>query len=133
MIWKDHKFWTSCASWDLQWRIYNIRSPFILANFKCYSDHKKRKGNLPLYKNYQGILLSAIAAKVYNKMILNKFIPAMDPLYSGMWLANFEKEGNWARGPGTAEGPQSGSREELRRFWSIKYPKTPLRCPEIYN
>ena len=28
---------------------------------------------------------------------------------TGMWLANFEEEGNWARGPETAEGPRLGS------------------------
>ena len=33
---------------------------------------------------------------------------------TGMWLANFEKEGNWASGLGTAEGPRSGSRGEAQ-------------------
>ena len=50
---------------------------------------------------------------------------------SGMWLANFEKEGNWARGPRSgSRGEAPAGSPELRRFSSIKYLKTPLRCPE---
>ena len=41
---------------------------------------------------------------------------------TGMWLANFEKEGIGRGVPGPPK--------ELRRFSSIKYPKTPLRCPQ---
>ena len=38
-----------------------------------------RKGDLGYTKNYRGITLTAIAAKVYNLLLLNIIHPAMDP------------------------------------------------------
>ena len=39
-----------------------------------------KKGNLNITKNYRGITLTAISAKIYNLMLLNKIRPAVDPL-----------------------------------------------------
>ena len=39
-----------------------------------------KKGNLNITKNYQGITLTAISAKIYNLMLLNRIRPAVDPL-----------------------------------------------------
>ena len=37
------------------------------------------KGNLVITKNYRGITLTAIAAKIYNLMLLNRTRPKLDP------------------------------------------------------
>ena len=39
-----------------------------------------KKGNLNITKNYRGITLTAISAKIYNLMLLNRIRPAVDPL-----------------------------------------------------
>ena len=39
-----------------------------------------KKGDLPLPLNYRGISLIPIAAKIYNKLLLNRLVPAVDPL-----------------------------------------------------
>jgi hypothetical protein len=39
-----------------------------------------KKGDLSLATNYRGISLMPIAAKIYNKMILNRLIPHVEPL-----------------------------------------------------
>ena len=39
-----------------------------------------KKGDLSLVTNYRGISLIPIAAKIYNKLILNRLIPHVDPL-----------------------------------------------------
>ena len=39
-----------------------------------------KKGDLSLATNYRGISLMSIAAKIYNKMILNRLIPHVEPL-----------------------------------------------------
>ena len=39
-----------------------------------------KKGDLGLTKNYRGITLTAIAAKIYNLMLLNRLRPKIDPL-----------------------------------------------------
>ena len=39
-----------------------------------------KKGDLGLTKNYCGIILTAIAATIYNLMLLNKLRPKIDPL-----------------------------------------------------
>ena len=38
-----------------------------------------KSGDLGLTSNYRGISLSAIAAKMTNKMLLNRILPAIDP------------------------------------------------------
>ena len=39
-----------------------------------------KKGDLSLVTNYRGISLIPIAAKIYNKLILNRLLPYIDPL-----------------------------------------------------
>jgi hypothetical protein len=39
-----------------------------------------KKGDLSLPSNYRGISLSSIAAKIYNKLILNRLIPFVGPI-----------------------------------------------------
>ena len=39
-----------------------------------------KKDNLSITKNYRGITLTAITAKIYNLMLLNRIKPAVDPL-----------------------------------------------------
>ena len=39
-----------------------------------------KKGDLTLPLNYRGISLIPIAAKIYNKLLLNRIVPAVDPL-----------------------------------------------------
>ena len=39
-----------------------------------------KKGDLSLATNYRGISLLPIAAKIYNKLILNRIVPFVDPL-----------------------------------------------------
>ena len=39
-----------------------------------------KKGNLRMTANYRGITLSAVAAKFYNRMLLNRFHPHLEPL-----------------------------------------------------
>jgi exonuclease III len=39
-----------------------------------------KKGNLTLHKNYRGISLTCIAAKIYNKLLLNRIFPALNPI-----------------------------------------------------
>ena len=40
-----------------------------------------RKGNLTICDNYQGISLTQIAAKIYNRMILNRIRPVIDNFF----------------------------------------------------
>ena len=40
----------------------------------------QKKGDLSLMTNYRGISLMSIAAKVYNKILLNRIRPHVDPL-----------------------------------------------------
>ena len=39
-----------------------------------------KKGDLTIATNYRGISLIPIAAKIYNKLLLNRMVPAVDPL-----------------------------------------------------
>ena len=39
-----------------------------------------KKGNLTLQQNYRGISLTQIAAKIYNKLLLNRIFPAVNPI-----------------------------------------------------
>ena len=39
-----------------------------------------KKGNLSLTKNYRGLTLTSIAAKIFNLMILNRIRPEIDPI-----------------------------------------------------
>merc|ERR1712002_72256 len=73
------------------------KSPFfgtgIICNF-CAFEHKRcpsfwrkshiipipKKGDLSLVTNYRGISLLPIAAKIYNKLILNRLLPKIEPI-----------------------------------------------------
>ena len=39
-----------------------------------------KKGNLTLHQNYRGISLTCIAAKIYNKLLLNRIFPVLNPI-----------------------------------------------------
>ena len=39
-----------------------------------------KKGDLTIPTNYRGITLLPIAAKIYNKLLLNRIVPEVDPL-----------------------------------------------------
>ena len=39
-----------------------------------------KKGDLSITKNYRGITLTAISAKIYNLMLLNRIRPEVDPV-----------------------------------------------------
>ena len=52
--------------------------PEALSRFPLISLPKK--GDLSLPSNYRGITLSALAAKLYNTMLLNRISPHLDPI-----------------------------------------------------
>ena len=55
--------------------------PFLTLNApKVWHQSMPKKGNLSLVTNYRGISLMSIAAKIYNKMILNRVLPFVEPL-----------------------------------------------------
>ena len=77
IIWKDDIFH------DLLLKLCN----FCLINKTCPSSWRTsqiipvpKKGDLTLVTNYRGISLLPIAAKIYNKLILNRLLPKVDPL-----------------------------------------------------
>ena len=39
-----------------------------------------KKGDLTCPSNYRGISLTSLAAKIYNKMLLNRLVPSLDPI-----------------------------------------------------
>ena len=77
IIWKDDIFH------DLLLKLCN----FCLINKTCPSTWRTsqiipvpKKGDLSLVTNYRGISLLPIAAKMYNKLILNRLLPKVEPL-----------------------------------------------------
>ena len=63
------------------------RLSFCLLENQCPTSWRKsqiipapKKGDLSLATNYRGISLLPIAAKIYNKLILNRLLPFVDPL-----------------------------------------------------
>ena len=77
IIWKDPIFH------DLLLKLCN----FCLINKTCPSSWRTsqiipvpKKGDLTLVTNYRGISLLPIAAKIYNKLILNRLLPKVEPL-----------------------------------------------------
>lgn len=77
IIWKDPTFHQLLL--DLCNNTYdNLRSPLIWKKSQIVPIPKK--GNLKLVTNYRGISLLPIAAKIYNKLILNRLIPYIDPI-----------------------------------------------------
>lgn len=47
-----------------------------------------KKGDLSVTQNYRGIVLTPIAAKIYNRMLLNRIRPHMDPPYKPKRISN---------------------------------------------
>ena len=77
IIWKDDNFH------DLLLNICNhtlstFKSPKIWHQSQIIPMPKK--GDLSLVTNYRGISLMSIAAKLYNKMLLNRIVPYVEPL-----------------------------------------------------
>ena len=77
IIWKDQNFHS------LLLKICN----YCLENKSCPSVWRKsqiipipKKGDFTLVSNYRGISLLPIAAKIYNKLLLNRLLPFIDPL-----------------------------------------------------
>ena len=77
LIWKDSTFH------DLLLRICN----YTLLHLNPPSAWRKtgiiprpKIGDLTLPSNYRGISLSAIASKIYNKLLLRRIVPEVDPL-----------------------------------------------------
>ena len=77
LIWKDSTFH------DLLLHICN----YTLLHLNPPSAWRKtgiipptKKGDLTLPSNYRGISLSAIASKIYNKLLLRHIVPEVDPL-----------------------------------------------------
>ena len=77
IIWKDEKFHTL---------LLNLCNHTLSTSVAPKVWHKSqiiplpKKGDLSLVTNYRGISLMAIAAKLYNKMILNRIVPFVEPL-----------------------------------------------------
>ena len=44
-----------------------------------------KKGNIDIIKNYKGVTLTVIAAKVYNTMILNHIHPEVKKIIRKKW------------------------------------------------
>ena len=61
-----NKSFVNCEQPDL-WNISNII-------------HIPKSGNLTITDNYRGISLTSIMAKTYNRMLLNRIRPILDPL-----------------------------------------------------
>ena len=77
IIWKDNLFHS------LLLKLCN----FSFLNKTCPSIWRQsqiipvpKKGDLSLATNYRGISLLPIAAKIYNKLILNRIVPSVDPI-----------------------------------------------------
>ena len=70
-----------------------------------------KKGDLTSAANYRGISLMPIAAKVYNKLLLNRIVPALDPLLR-------KNQNGFRRGRSTIAQILSIRRilEEMRKF-----------------
>ena len=78
IIWKDEHFY------ELLLKLCNFCA---FEHKRCPSSWRKshiipvpKKGDLSLVTNYRGISLIPIAAKIYNKLILNRLLPYVDPL-----------------------------------------------------
>ena len=77
IIWKDEKFHTL---------LLNLCNHTLSTSVAPKVWHQSqiiplpKKGDLSLVTNYRGISLMAIAAKLYNKMILNRIVPFVEPL-----------------------------------------------------
>jgi exonuclease III len=77
LIWKDENFHPLLL--DICNHVYSTHdAPPVWLTSNTIPIPKK--GNLTLPENYRGISLTSIAAKVYNKLILNRLVPALNPI-----------------------------------------------------
>ena len=77
IIWKDPKFH------DILLEICNhVLNTFDAPSLWLTSNiiPLPKKGNLTLHQNYRGISLTSIAAKIYNKLLLNRIFPVLSPI-----------------------------------------------------
>ena len=77
ILWKDQIFH------DLLLKIYNYAYVSLTppsAWLKGGIVPVPKKGDLTIPTNYRGITLLPIAAKIYNKLLLNRIVPKIDPL-----------------------------------------------------
>ena len=58
--------------------VYN-EHPIVKWTEGCISPFPK-KGDLGVVNNYRGITLTAISAKIYNTLLLNRIQPALEPI-----------------------------------------------------
>ena len=77
IIWKDENFHELLLNL-CNYTLSTFQSPKIWHQSQIIPMPKK--GDLSLVTNYRGISLMAIAAKLYNKMILNRLVPFVGPL-----------------------------------------------------
>ena len=77
LIWKDEHFHTLLLNL-CNHTFETLRPPNIW--HKSQIIPMPKKGDLSLPSNYRGISLSSIAAKIYNKLILNRLIPFVGPI-----------------------------------------------------
>ena len=77
IIWKDPQFHEQLL--ELCNHVLNtFDAPQLWLNSEIVPLPKK--GNLTLQQNYRGISLTQIAAKIYNKLLLNRIFPAVNPI-----------------------------------------------------
>ena len=77
LIWKNHNFHSLLL--NLCNHTLSTLNPPKVWN-KSQIVPMPKKGDLSVATNYRGISLMPIAAKIYNKMILNRLVPFVEPL-----------------------------------------------------
>ena len=77
IIWKDPKFHELLLE-NCNYVLNSFDAPELWLHSGIVPLPKK--GNLTLHKNYRGISLTCIAAKIYNKLLLNRIFPALNPI-----------------------------------------------------
>ena len=78
IIWNDPKFHESLLHL-CNYTFNNNTSPSIWLKSQIIPIPKK--GDLTIPTNYRGISLLPIAAKIYNKLILNRLRPNIEPIF----------------------------------------------------
>ena len=77
IIWKDPKFHQLLLDTCNQVLNSSVAPPLWLTSDII---PLPKKGNLTLHQNYRGISLTSIAAKIYNKLLLNRIFPVLNPI-----------------------------------------------------
>ena len=77
MIWKDRSFHNTLLSiCNTTYSEHVAPSAWLTSGIVPLP----KKGDLTCPSNYRGISLTSLAAKIYNKMILNRLVPFLDPI-----------------------------------------------------